>query len=77
MRALTVEEVGQVSGGDGYMEYVKSRIDEGGKVGAAVGYIVTGTVQGAARGGVVGGALSFAFYSGYWIGTQIYEAYCG
>lgn len=76
MRALTVEEVGQVSGGGEFWDTVLESTKIGGATGTFIGFVVTSTVKGATRGGVAGSAYGFAWGVGYATGTLIYETLC-
>jgi len=69
MRALTMNEVGLVSGAG-----VVDSATAGGVIGTAIGAGVTGSVAGASAYGVIGVALGLSWAVGYSIGTAIYRA---
>lgn len=75
MRELTINEMTQVSGG-GYITDALEWAHIGGEVGAIAGFIITETAKGAARGGLFGAAASFMFFTGYTVGSNLYEAFC-
>jgi hypothetical protein len=74
MRALTVQEVDEVSGGS-YLSDVTELATQTGLIGSIVGYAVTGTAAGATTGGWWGAGFGAAWGAGTGAGTYIYDRY--
>ena len=74
MRALTVQEVGEVSGGS-YLSDITGLATQTGMIGSIVGYAATGTAAGATTAGWWGAGFGAAWGAGYGFGTVIYDRY--
>lgn len=71
MRVLDMENVTQVSGGDGFASNLITSTGVGGALGSVGGAIATNAARGAATGGAAGAAVGGAFGLGYAAGTLI------
>ncbi|MBN4076067.1 MAG: hypothetical protein COA71_02170 [SAR86 cluster bacterium] len=74
MRALTIQEVDEVSGGS-YLSDVTDLATQTGLIGSIAGYVATGTAAGATTAGLWGAGMGAAWGAGYGFGTFIYGRY--
>ncbi len=74
MRALSIQETEQVSGGS-YLGDIADLATDTGVIGSIIGYTATNTVAGATRGGWIGPSLGAAWGFGNAVGTIVYDRY--